>query len=215
MRVAAAAFATFGNNDFFTRAGQVLEYQPGRLINHDGAWWHFNREIRSRTAVAVGRPPGLAVSSPPALLVGYGGKRIHARLRNEDHTPAITAISTIRTAACNVFFATETHASSPAVASNYLDLSSIDKHGGITASGCCRCSANRPVHHVHATTFAIEGHHAVGEGKKGVVGTHTNIASGMEFRAHLTNEDVAGLNRFTPKPLHSPTLRVGVATVAA
>src|SRR5206468_7371884 len=52
------------------------------------------------------------------------------------------------------------------------------------------------------------------EGEQGVVATAADVGAGVEVRAALTDDDLAGLDDLAAEALHAETLRVGVTTVA-
>src|ERR1700677_3710756 len=55
---------------------------------------------------------------------------------------------------------------------------------------------------------------AVGEREQRMVLAHADVFAGMELRAALTHDDVAGFNRLAAENLHAETLSRRVATVA-
>jgi hypothetical protein len=142
-------------------------------------------------------------------------KGVDARLGNENHTATVATIATVWSTTRNVLFAAETHSATTAVASNNFDLGAVDKHGVCGASGNCRRSTNRTVNHVDTATLAVEQHDPVRQGEERVISPHPHILAGMELGTHLANENISRLHRLTTKPLDTPPLRVGVATIAA
>ena len=69
--------------------------------------------------------------------------------------------------------------------------------------------------HVHAATFAVELHLAIDEGEERVIATLTDALTSVEFRAELTNDDVAGDDLLATVTLHTATLTIRITTVAA
>src|SRR6218665_3447326 len=65
-----------------------------------------------------------------------------------------------------------------------------------------------------AATARPEGLGARGEGEQGVVAATADVHTGVEVRAALADEDLAGLDDLATEALHAQALGVGVATVA-
>ena len=61
---------------------------------------------------------------------------------------------------------------------------------------------------------SFEGHHAIYSGEQSVVATPTNIASGMELRAPLPNNDSSGPDLFAAITFYAKTLGIAVSTVS-
>jgi hypothetical protein len=68
---------------------------------------------------------------------------------------------------------------------------------------------------MNAAAAAVELHLAVDEGKERVVASLADPLAGVEYCAHLADEDVSGANLFAAKPLHPATLGIAVASVPA
>jgi hypothetical protein len=58
-----------------------------------------------------------------------------------------------------------------------------------------------------------EGYDAISRGKKSVILADSDVGTGMEFGAALANDNIAGTNRFTTKPLDAEPFRFRIATV--
>ena len=68
---------------------------------------------------------------------------------------------------------------------------------------------------VDAAPLAVELHDAFDQCEQRVVVALADAASGVKLVAHLTDEDVARLDRFATELLDATALCVGIATVAA
>ena len=71
---------------------------------------------------------------------------------------------------------------------------------------------------VHRALLAILAHaleldSAVNQSKQGVIAADANVGTGMNVRASLANQDVAGQNELTVSALHAQTLGLGVTAV--
>ena len=58
-----------------------------------------------------------------------------------------------------------------------------------------------------------ETHHAVSLGEQGVVGADADIHTGMDVSAALADQNVAGLDELTVRPLGTEALGVGITAV--
>lgn len=68
-------------------------------------------------------------------------------------------------------------------------------------------------HHVDAAGVAVEHDAAVDEGEDGVVTADADAGTGVEFRAALADEDVAGDDGLAAEFLHAEALAARVASV--
>ena len=59
----------------------------------------------------------------------------------------------------------------------------------------------------------LETDNAVGLGKQSMVGTHTDVGTGMDVGAALANQNVAGENELTVSALGAKALGLGVTAV--
>ena len=62
-------------------------------------------------------------------------------------------------------------------------------------------------------TLALELDMTVDQSEQGVVSADADIDAGMDMRASLANQDVAGQNELTVSALHAQSLRLGITTV--
>jgi hypothetical protein len=60
----------------------------------------------------------------------------------------------------------------------------------------------------------FEADDAIFEGKEGVVGSHANVLSRVDFGATLTNDDLTGGDGLTISTLHAETLGLRIATIS-
>ena len=133
--VAPAAGAPLGGDDRFACRGQVLEHEPRRLVDHDRARRHEEREILRAAALAVRRTAGGAVLGPPLAAMGEGGQRIDTRPGLEDHAAAVAAVTAVGAALRHIFLAPKAAHAAAAIAGGHLDLNTIHKHAGTSRAG--------------------------------------------------------------------------------
>jgi hypothetical protein len=72
---------------------------------------------------------------------------------------------------------------------------------GLFSSLACRDNISKTA----AAGFFREGHLAIGQGEKRMILAHANIGARVEFRAALTNNNVAGDHILTTKFLDAKT----------
>jgi hypothetical protein len=75
----------------------------------------------------------------------------------------------------------------------------------------CRCV---DAYLLAGLVVALELHHAVHLGKERIVAAFSNVRSGMELRAALTNDDRPCMDRLAVIPFYAKVLRVAVSTVS-
>jgi len=68
---------------------------------------------------------------------------------------------------------------------------------------------------VDASTGLVELHEPVGKSVQGVVATLADVAASVELSSALTNQNVSSDYSLATIPLHTTSLSIGIATVAA
>ena len=64
-----------------------------------------------------------------------------------------------------------------------------------------------------ATSLVLELDLTVDQSEESVVGAHTNVVTGMNSSASLSDDDIAGDNRLTVGLLNAKSLGLGITTV--
>jgi hypothetical protein len=88
----------------------------------------MNDQILPTAAVTIRALTVHASLGPPELSVSQRHQTVYPRFSNDDDTPAVAAVPSIRTASWNVTFAAKTDATSSAITSLHFDFYSINKH---------------------------------------------------------------------------------------
>jgi hypothetical protein len=69
-------------------------------------------------------------------------------------------------------------------------------------------------HDVDPTTFPVKLHLTGNQRKESIIFALTDAFAGMIFIANLTNQDIPSDHRFTPEPLYTTTLGIGIPPIA-
>jgi hypothetical protein len=158
---------------------------------------------------------------------------VHLRVDNEDDAAAPSTITAVRPTEWFVFLAVHRRAAVTAVTGNGVNHHAVDEAGHRQNSFESNVMAEERSQVRRSATVAslslrgrsndVDGlaaaldtelHRTGRGGEQGVVTATTDIDAGVEVRAALADDDLAGLDDLTAESLDAQTLSVGFAAVS-
>src|SRR3984885_3052172 len=122
MRVAEAAIAAFGEHEFFTQRGEIVDQGLAILVENLGADRHLEHDGLSVGAMAVLAHAVGALLRLEVLLIAVIDQRVQSIDHFDDDVAAAAAIAAGRATELDILLAAERHAAVTAVAGANVDF---------------------------------------------------------------------------------------------
>ena len=230
--VAQPAAAAGGGFEAGAGTDQIGE-QPAVLVEHDGAVGHLDFQVGTGGTVAVAAHALLARRRVDMRMEVEVEQGVHLRVDDQHDAAAAAAVAAVGTAERLEFLAVDRGAAVTAGAGPRVDDDAVDKprHRGSSHSSSVqlvRASHSQSGHvgrrssgRAAETMLTVlrprltPNWTAPGRlGEQRVVAAAADVDAGVEVRAALADDDLAGLDDLAAEPLDAQPLGVGVATVA-